>query len=164
MIFTVDWAFAIDGVGFTAARKITGIPFVIPPLIPPLLFDFVYILSFSIQKVSFAVLPVISEKPNPTPNSIPFIAGILKIIWEISLSTLSKNGSPIPAGSPVIAVSILFVVDVLKYKTGKKIEQILAEQWIVARWFVLLCLIGFVILFGCYGPGFDSAQFIYFQF
>lgn len=64
----------------------------------------------------------------------------------------------------IIAMLILFIVSFVKYKTGKNIDSLLAEQWLPSRWFVLLFLFGYTVIFGCYGPGFDSANFIYFQF
>lgn len=63
-----------------------------------------------------------------------------------------------------VALIIFVIVDILKYITGSNIDVLLASQWLPARWFVLLFLVGFVVVFGCYGPGFDSANFLYFQF
>lgn len=64
----------------------------------------------------------------------------------------------------LLSFCLLIIVDTLKYKTGQNIDKILAKQWLPARWFVLLFLIGYTVFWGCYGPGFDSANFIYFQF
>lgn len=64
----------------------------------------------------------------------------------------------------MVAIVILIIVDALKYKTGLNIEKLLAKQWLPARWFALIFLISYIAIFGCYGPGFDSANFIYFQF
>ena len=36
--------------------------------------------------------------------------------------------------------------------------------WIVLPWPVLLALILVILLFGCYGEGFDSAAFLYTNF
>ena len=44
---TVSCGFAMDGVGLTAHRNSNGIPLLIPPLIPPLWFVLVRIVSLS---------------------------------------------------------------------------------------------------------------------
>lgn len=64
----------------------------------------------------------------------------------------------------LLALMILLIVDILKYKTGQNIEKLLSKQWLPARWFALLFLISYVIIFGCYGADFDSTNFLYFQF
>ena len=58
----------------------------------------------------------------------------------------------------------LLAVEILKYKKRETLTAFLEKQWIVFRWSVLLGLLFVCIVFGYYGPGFDSAQFIYFQF
>lgn len=64
----------------------------------------------------------------------------------------------------LIGVIILILVDLLRYKKQMTLEKFLGKQWIVYRWAVLLFLLFFCLVFGCYGPGFNSEQFIYFQF
>ncbi len=59
---------AMVGTGLKHTEKIIGIPFVIPPFIPPELFVIVVPLG---QKASFASLPSKLAKPKPSPNSIP---------------------------------------------------------------------------------------------
>lgn len=61
-------------------------------------------------------------------------------------------------------ILVLFLVDLLKYLKGQGLADFLEGQWIAFRWCVLLGLLFVCVVFGCYGPGFDSAQFIYFQF
>lgn len=63
-----------------------------------------------------------------------------------------------------LAILALFLAELIKYKKGELIDAFLERQWIVFRWCVLLTLIFVCIVFGYYGPGFDSSQFIYFQF
>ena len=62
------------------------------------------------------------------------------------------------------ALLALLLVELIKYKKGELIDAILKRQWIVFRWCVLFMLLFVCIVFGYYGPGFDSSQFIYFQF
>src|SRR5438876_8833362 len=67
---------AIDAVGLTATRKVTGIPFVIPPRIPPAWFVAVTTRPPSIVNGSLCWLPRIVAPRNPAPKSTPFTAGI----------------------------------------------------------------------------------------
>ena len=64
----------------------------------------------------------------------------------------------------LIGIGLLFVSELLKYWKKQTVTEFLEEQWIGFRWGVLFFLIYTCVIFGCYGPGFDSAQFIYFQF
>lgn len=64
----------------------------------------------------------------------------------------------------LFGVILLFLADLLRYKKKISLAGFLKEQWVVFRFGVLLCLLFCCIIFGCYGTGFDSAQFIYFQF
>ena len=102
---TVSCSLPMVGVGRTAQRNKTGMPLVRPPLMPPALFVAVTTRPSARRKGSFAALPRIFARAKPAPNSIPLIPGIANNAWERSPSTLSKNGSPSPAGNPVTAVS-----------------------------------------------------------
>lgn len=63
-----------------------------------------------------------------------------------------------------MAILALMVVEILKYRQKLTLTAFLEKQWIVFRWGVLLLLIYMCVVFGYYGPGFQSSQFIYFQF
>ncbi len=62
----------------------------------------------------------------------------------------------------IISLFILFVVQLLK-RSGSVREK-LFNQNIVFRWAIIYILIFSIIIFGCYGPGYDSTTFIYRQF
>lgn len=64
----------------------------------------------------------------------------------------------------VISLIILLIVSIVRYKRSLNIAQYLDRQCLVFRWMVLIILIMFILNFGFYGPQFNSAQFIYFQF
>ena len=64
----------------------------------------------------------------------------------------------------MIGLTGLIVVDCLQYLKQKKIAELLLGQWCVFRWAILICLIVSCIVFGYYGQGFESANFIYLQF
>ncbi len=63
----------------------------------------------------------------------------------------------------LFAVAVLIIVDGLRYKK----VNVQGRLWSMPIVFPLLFLVGvifFIIIFGVYGPGYDAAQFIYFQF
>lgn len=61
------------------------------------------------------------------------------------------------------AVMLLLAVSICEYKKCSVLGAV--ESWhLLARWPVYLLLLFAVLIFGIYGPGFASSQFIYFQF
>ena len=64
----------------------------------------------------------------------------------------------------IIAVAILVIVDYIRYKKNQRLDIFLSGQCIWFRWLVIFFLLFSTIIFGVYGPEFDSSQFIYFQF
>ena len=64
----------------------------------------------------------------------------------------------------IIALFILISFDLVKYTRKESIFEFLNKQNLYFRWFVMLFLIFYIIVYGKYGAGFDPKQFIYFQF
>lgn len=64
----------------------------------------------------------------------------------------------------LVALVILLLVDLVRYRRGKRIDAFLEEQNIWFRWLFLLLLIVLIAVYGAYGYAFDAKQFIYFQF
>ncbi len=64
----------------------------------------------------------------------------------------------------VSALLLLLLVDFIRARRGLAIDAWLSGQFVVFRIFFVLLIVLMVIVFGEYGPGFDSKQFIYFQF
>lgn len=62
------------------------------------------------------------------------------------------------------AIAVMLIFDIIKYKEGLAIDLYLKKKNIVTRWIILYCLLIYIIVFGVYGPMFDTGQFIYFQF
>lgn len=62
----------------------------------------------------------------------------------------------------IISLVVLFVVDYLSTKFD--VREKLFSQNIVFRWGIIYLLIFAIVIFGCYGLGFDPAEFIYRQF
>ena len=63
----------------------------------------------------------------------------------------------------LIAIFILFVVDLCK-KKGIVIRHVILEQDYWVRWIVIPVIICFILVFGIWGPSYNEANFIYFQF
>lgn len=63
----------------------------------------------------------------------------------------------------VLGIIILMMVDIF-HENGKSIFAFVGRQTLWFRWGLYLGLIWGVILFGIYGIGYDTGQFIYFQF
>lgn len=66
----------------------------------------------------------------------------------------------------ILSLGLLVVlsVELMQYFKKKLFAEFMTEQWTVFRWICLIAMLVVCIIFGYYGPGFDSAQFIYFQF
>lgn len=63
----------------------------------------------------------------------------------------------------IICIFILFIADYFKYK-GIKISDVILKQDYWFRWVVIIFAICSILVFGIWGPGYDSNGFIYFQF
>ena len=61
----------------------------------------------------------------------------------------------------VFFMAVVIIVGILRAVTGKSIRTLLAEQNMIFRWILYACLIYSVLIYGCYGSGFSSAEFIY---
>ncbi|MDE7324474.1 MAG: MBOAT family protein [Lachnospiraceae bacterium] len=83
------------------------------------------------------------------------------ILFDGSLYELGVAQEPM--NMLLIAIVALLAVDYLKYKGHDVAELFLQQDW----WFrtvVIMGMIFIILLYGCYGTLYDTAQFIYFQF
>lgn len=67
----------------------------------------------------------------------------------------------------VVAIAglvILLLVDLIRYRKGMQLYEYLNTKWLWLRWSVYIFLAVSIFLFGIYGPGYNAAEFIYFQF
>ena len=71
---------------------------------------------------------------------------------------LQKNDYIIALGG----VLLLFIISILKQKF--KIRESIAKQHILVRYAIWIGLIAFILIFGYYGTGYNSAAFIYQNF
>lgn len=61
----------------------------------------------------------------------------------------------------VFFIGIVIIASLLKYFTKKSVREFVSGQNIVFRWILYILLVYAIIVYGCYGVGFDSASFIY---
>lgn len=64
----------------------------------------------------------------------------------------------------VLSVIVLFLVDLIRYRKGMRIDAYLAGQNVVFRGLVVILLILAIFVYGQYGMQYGANQFIYFQF
>lgn len=106
-----------------------------------------------------------------------FRANSLREAWEIIKSILTVynpwvlfDGSLYTCGLEqknfmlmIWAIFVLFVADIFKYH-GVEIRKVIENQEYWFRWLVLAISVSLILLLGIWGPGYDEANFIYFQF
>ena len=63
----------------------------------------------------------------------------------------------------VAAIAVLLAVDIL-HDRGVQIRDSLLRQPLPVRWAAIYAALLILLIFGIYGPGYDAAAFIYFQF
>ena len=95
------------------------------------------------------------------------VAGQIAVYWEnqrqrdaIVAQKLAVQEMHILA----TGIGILFLADLARLRTGRRIEVLLKDEMLWFRWSVLLILLFMTVILGIYGPGFDAKAFIYFQF
>jgi hypothetical protein len=86
------------------------------------------------------------------------ISGILMITADDGLYSLGLDQDGMIVA--FVAILVLLVVGILQER-GMSVRETLAEQNTVFRWGTYLLLIFAVLIFGQYGPGYDSSSFIY---
>ena len=64
----------------------------------------------------------------------------------------------------IVSLCVLLLVDAVRYKKNMQLYEYLNTQSLWFRWGVYILLVAAIFLFGIYGPGYDAAEFIYFQF
>lgn len=96
-------------------------------------------------------------------QSIQIIKSALSLTG-ISFWWLTEAGiSKIECIYMIYATFLIFVIDLLKEKKKDLLAWYFAKNAII-RYLVLYVLLGSILLMGAYGPGFQEAAFIYFQF
>lgn len=84
--------------------------------------------------------------------------------WVLFDGTLYTLGlSMIDFWVGIVAIAMILAVDVL-HERGVRIREWILNQNLLFRWMVYFIAIFTILIFGFYGPNYDAAQFIYFQF
>lgn len=85
--------------------------------------------------------------------------------WEFSDAAvrMTRLTEPLEWYIAAIGIFIVFLIDFL-CERGVDVNGKLARTTILIRWPVLILLIIAILVFGCYGSGFDASAFLYTQF
>lgn len=105
-------------------------------------------------------------------ESVRQAIGIIKRIvckinpWVLFGDALVENLSLEIHYFKIIGVALVFwlLVEISQYKKHELLPELLSKQVIWFRWGVLVFMMGFIGIYGVYGPGYDASSFIYFQF
>ena len=85
---------------------------------------------------------------------------VIKSIFTLPDSSLFQSLPQLPEFVILFAISIVFIVDYLKYREINVLE-IFSKQNIVFKYLMLFIMIYMILMYGAYGPGFNPADFIY---
>ena len=80
------------------------------------------------------------------------------VLVDGTLLTLGLDGKDL--GVCALALTAMLIVSMVQQRQGS-VREALAEQNLVFRWIIYLALFFAVVLLGCYGPGYNAADFIY---
>ena len=163
---------------FIAWGAIHGIFHIIEELLKPIKEKYLNKFNVKTSAFSFLVLEIIITfiivdlawiffRAETIHDALYYIHRIFTRIdlWALFDGTLYNLGLNIfEMNILIIGLFILISFDLVKYIRKKSIFEFLNKQNLYFRWFVMLFLIFYIIIYGKYGVGFDPKQFIYFQF
>ena len=100
-----------------------------------------------------------------TPQQAVKQIGLTFRNWSFSDAAvrLGRLLDPLEWYIALIALAIVLLVDLL-LERGVDVNGRLAKSSFLLRWPVLILLIVAVLVFGCYGSGFDASAFLYTNF
>lgn len=104
---------------------------------------------------------------NSLSESVAYIRQILlhPDPWALMNGSLYTMGlSQMEFGIALLSLAVLLAVDLIRYHRGMQLYEYLNMQSLWFRWGIYISLAAAIFLFGIYGPGYDAAEFIYFQF
>ena len=90
-----------------------------------------------------------------------FAGGYLSTLFDGGLYSLGLSRLDFRLG--IFFILVLLAVDVL-HERNVRIRDWILRQALWFRWTIYLAAIFTILIFGFYGPNYDAAQFIYFQF
>ena len=104
---------------------------------------------------------------NSITASLRYILRMFTVFNPEALANGSLFGfglSPMQLAIAVGSLLVLLAVDLVRRFKGETLDVFLRSKAWWLRWLVLILLIMAIVLFGIYGPAYNPAQFIYFQF
>lgn len=104
---------------------------------------------------------------NSLTESLAYIRQILTNPdpWYLVNGAIFDFGlSSVEFGIAIVSLLVLLMVDVIRHSKGMQLYEYLNTQSLWFRWTIYILLVAAIFLFGIYGPGYNAADFIYFQF
>ncbi len=87
-----------------------------------------------------------------------------QMLFGSRMAGIAEMGLSTPNMAVLGAALLVLLGTSVLHGRGVALRSTLAAQNLWFRWGVLLCALFAVLIFGVYGPGFDAAAFLYFQF
>ena len=84
--------------------------------------------------------------------------------WQLVDGTLLSLGLDGKDMAVLFGMALLLLFVDIAHERGVRIRETVAAQGLVCRWLVYWTAFYLVVIFGIYGPAYDSAAFIYQQF
>lgn len=85
--------------------------------------------------------------------------------WILFDGSIWRHGVDAKLGFVLFVFTcIFFWLEKIKYETGKKVPDLLAEECLGFRWMVLIGLLLSIVILGAYGSSFMAGNFVYFGF
>ncbi len=99
-------------------------------------------------------------------SAVDIIVGSVKTLnpWVLFDGTIYNLGlNQMDFWAMVISLLVLLAVDIL-HENKIQIRESIMGQPLPVRWAIVYAALFMILIFGIYGPGYDAASFIYFQF
>ncbi|MCR5404309.1 MAG: MBOAT family protein [Butyrivibrio sp.] len=112
-------------------------------------------------------LSAIFFRANTFPQAFTFIRRLFTRpdFWVLSTGEIYNYGLDVMEMWIIVtSVMILLVMDFIRVRQGLTFDKWISTQFVGFRILFMLVIVMMTIVFGQYGPGFNSEQFIYFQF
>lgn len=106
-------------------------------------------------------------RSNSLPDACSYIWRMFSRhdFWVLSDLSLYELGLNVTECNVLFAFFVIFLlIEYLKYSKKIMIDTFIAGQNTIFRWSVTFLLFFSIIIFGIYGPNFNSSQFLYFKF
>ena len=91
-----------------------------------------------------------------------FTSGIQSDKWQQTIEALQLNTVEIVL--IIVGIMVIYSVDKLCYRRNIHLPVLIQHKQNAVRYFIFYLLIISILIFGIYGPGFHTEQFIYMQF